>query len=511
MKRLSIDQAHPERGPAFVRKPGPERLWNRRGAALRVSGMAKIAQGALLLACVAALAGCTVGPDYVKPEVKLAPLHNAEAVASRPDAHGEVHLDQWWAGFQDPQLSRMVKRALRQNLDIQASLERVAQARAVAKGAGAKLLPALDADAQATYERMSLENPIGAIARTLPDFNRNFELYDAGLSASWETDLFGGLKRREEAALAMAGVAEAMHVGVRISIAAEVADTYFRIRGDQEQLRVAQARIATDTDLLAMLKEQQTHGMTTDREVAQGEALLAHAQGLVPLLRIDLEAQLNRLDVLLGAQPGTYAAELNTVVAVPPVPRITTQFSDFLRRRPDVMAAERKLAAANARIGAALAGYYPEMSLAGVLGYEGLTASHMFKSATFQPAAIIGLRWRLFDFGRIDAEVEQADAATREALLQYRQVVLRAAEDVENACAALVQYEAYSQDVTRQIDALKRVREDSQQAYKAGMIALTDVLDADRQLLVAEGELPRARTDAARASVRLFRSLGGGW
>lgn len=469
------------------------------------------ASAAAMLLCMAALSGCAVGPDYVKPETTLTPLHNTGAVVSRPSAQGEVQLDQWWTGFRDTQLTRIVERALRQNLDIQASLERVVQARAVARAAGARLLPSVDADAQAMYERMSIENPIAVIARPLPGFDRDTELYDVGLSASWETDLFGGLKRREEAALAVTGAAEAMHAGVRISIAAEVADTYFRIRGDQEQLRLAQARIVNDTDLLAMLKERRTHGLATDREVAQGEALLAHTQKIVPLLRIDLEAQLNRIDVLMGVQSGTYAGELSAPAAVPTVPRITAQFSDFLRRRPDVIAAERNLAAANAQIGASLAGwYYPEISLAGLLGYESLSASRLFKNATFQPAAIVGLRWRLFDFGRINAEVAQAGAATREALIRYRQVALRAAEDVENACVALVQYEAYSQDVTRQIDALTRVREDSQRAYQTGMIALTDVLDADRQLLVAESELPRAQADAARAAVRLFRSLGGG-
>jgi NodT family efflux transporter outer membrane factor (OMF) lipoprotein len=337
------------------------------------------------------------------------------------------------------------------------------------------------------------------------------EVYSAGLSASWETDLFGGLKRREEAALAMAAAAEAIHAGVRISIAAEAADAYCRIRETQAQLQVAETRIANDTGLLAMIQEQRAHGLATDREVAQGEALLAHAQGTVPLLRIELEAQLNRIDVLMGAQPGTHADALRVPSALPVAPRITAQSADLLRRRPDVIAAERTLAAANARIGAALAGYYPELSLSGLLGYESFTASRLFTSDTLQPVGILGLRWRLFDFGRVDAEVAQADAATREALIRYRQVVLRAAEDVENACVALVQFEAYRQDVARQIKALTQVCEQSKEAYRAGMIPLTDVLTADRQLLAAASELPRAQADATRAAVRLFRSLGGGW
>jgi outer membrane protein TolC len=260
-----------------------------------------------------------------------------------------------------------------------------------------------------------------------------------------------------------------------------------------------------------MLKEQRANGLATDRDVAQGEALLAHAQGTVPLLRMELEAQLNRIDVLMGAQPGTYAIELRVPTAIAVAPRITAQSSNLLRRRPDVIAAERNVAAANARIGAALAGYYPEISLSGLLGYESLSIPHLFSADTFQPLAIAGLRWRLFDFGRVDAEVAQANAATREALVLYRQVVLRAAEDVENACVSLVQFEIYQQDMVRQIKALTQVYEESKEAYRAGMLPLTDVLTADRQLLTAASELPRAQADAARSAVRLFRSLGGGW
>ena len=467
----------------------------------------------LIFACLSILAGCTVGPDYVEPTVELAPLHNAEVVAARPAVAEEPPLDRWWQGFNDPALTKIIERVFKQNLDIQASLERVAQARAVARVAGAKLWPTLNTSAQALYERGSEETPLATLAEAvIPGYKpSNYEQYNVGLGASWEADLFGGLKRREEAALAMAAAAEATHAGVRISIAAEAADTYFKIRGIQAQLRVAEVRITNDIDLLAMLKEQRANGLATDRDVAQGEALLAHAQGTVPLLRMDLEAQLNRLDVLMGAQPGTYAVELRVPAAIAVAPRITAQSSDLLRRRPDVIAAERNVAAANARIGAAIAGYYPEISLSGLLGYESLSLSRLFSSDTFQPLAMAGLRWRLFDFGRIDAEVAGADAATREALIHYRQVVLRAAEDVENACVSLVQFEVYQQDVARQIKALTKVYDESKAAYSAGMVPLTDVLTADRQLLIAASELPRAQADAARAAVRLFRSLGGGW
>jgi outer membrane protein TolC len=177
-------------------------------------------------------------------------------------------------------------------------------------------------------------------------------------------------------------------------------------------------------------------------------------------LRTALEAQLNRLDVLMGAQPGTYATELSKPAEIPSAPAIPPgqSASDLLRRRPDVIAAERHLAASNARIGVAIAEYYPKVSLSALLGFESLSASHVWSAASFQPEATAGLRWRLFDFGRVDAEVAQADSANAQVLLTYRQTVLRATEDVENAFMALAQLELQTHDLVTEVDALARAR-----------------------------------------------------
>jgi NodT family efflux transporter outer membrane factor (OMF) lipoprotein len=467
--------------------------------------------GRAVVAALAAglpLGACEVGPDYSPPVFALAPFHNAQAVDDRAAKGPPPPLDQWWTGFNDPELTRVIESVLAENLDLQASIERANEARAAAKESEAKLLPTLDATGQATAEQLSWENPIGALGRAAPGFPRSGALYDLGAGAGWEVDLFGGLRRGEEAAEAEAEAAEASRLGVRVTVAADAADAYLQIRGDQARLRVADQQVATDRRLLDLVKLRKTQGMATDREAAQAEALLARAQGAVPLLRAALEAQTSRLDVLMGVQPG--AAELADAAALPAIPRIVATAAD-LRRRPDVIAAERHLAAASARIGEAIAEYYPKLSLSGMVGYEAIDPSHLFRSATFQPLATGGLRWRLFDFGRIDAEVEAADAASREALIAYRKVVLRAAEEVEDACMSLVQLEAHRRDVANQIRALKRARDDSQDAYNSGLIALTDVLDADRQLLLAEDDLPRTQTDAARAAVSLFRASGGGW
>ncbi len=464
------------------------------------------------LSLAGAVGGCAVGPDYDPPAAHLSEFHSAAAVAGRTGSAPRPSLDAWWEGFRDPELTRIIGEVLRQNLDLQAALARVEQARWAASGSGARLLPSIDLDSTAVRQRQSQESPIGAIGRNLPGYQRYQSLYDAGVSASWEIDLFGGLRRAADAASEEAEAAEAAHLGTRISVAADAADAYLRIRGDQVRISVAKEQVATNAQLLSLVQERFGQGLATDREVAQAEALLASARASLQPLTIALEIQLNRLDVLMGVQPGTYARELDAKADIPAAPAIgRTAAADLLRRRPDIIAAERRLAASNSRIGVAIADYYPKFSLAGVLGFESSNTSDLFRAATFQPQGILGLRWRLFDFGKIDAEVGAAKGAEKEALADYRQSVLHAAEDVENAFTALVQFEAHVQELKRDASSLTRARDLSRQAYQAGVIPLTDVLDANRQLLSAEDALAEARVDAASAAVSAFRALGGGW
>ncbi len=294
---------------------------------------------------------------------------------------------------------------------------------------------------------------------------------------------------------------------------AEAADAYMQIRGAQVRLAFAREQIATDEHLLQLVLQRKNAGVASDRELAQAEALLAQARATVPQLNIILEAQLNRLDVLMGAQPGIYAAELNAPMDIPVVPGIASNLdaSELLRRRPDVVAAERRIAASNARIGQAIAEYYPKISLSALLGNEAISPGDLFRERAFQPTAVAGLRWRIFDFGRVDAEVKQARGANAEALIQYRSSVLRATEDVEDAFNALAQSESRRDEIAHEIGSLQRVKDLSEQSYKAGVIPLTDVLDANRQLLLAKDDLASTRESAARAAVTSFRALGGGW
>ncbi|NYE64081.1 NodT family efflux transporter outer membrane factor (OMF) lipoprotein [Duganella sp. 1224] len=474
------------------------------------------------LLALTALAGCATVPAYQRPDAPLAPAyHSADALAGRAAALPAPALDSWWTGFDDPALQRIVARVLAQNLDLAAAMARVDQARAAARMADARLLPEGALTASAAHQRQSVNSPIGKIASSFPGYNREQSLYDAGLGASWELDVAGGLRDGAQAAGAEAQAAEADRLGVRVSVTAEAADAYFRVRGAQRRIALAREQIATNERLLELVRLRLADGLASSREVAQAEALVSQARATVPPLRIELEVQLNRLDVLMGAAPGTYAAEL----AVPgaamaaglapemrvPAISLSQGPADLLRRRPDVIAAERRLAASNAQIGAAMAEYYPKVTLSALLGLSSLGTNGLLTAASLQPQAAAGLRWRLFDFGRIDADVARAKGANAEALAAYRKAVLRAAEDVENAVVTLTQLEAQHTELAQEVDAHTRARDASELAYKGGAVSLYEVLDEQRQLLTSRDQLARVNADNARAAVATFRAAGGGW
>lgn len=457
------------------------------------------------------LEGCSVGPKYRAPTPALAPFHN---VIESPASGSRVSptLDRWWNGFNDPMLVTVVERALGQNLDLAAALTRVNQARAAAAGAGAKLYPSGEFDASATIERQSLQGNLGTIASGVPTYRRDIREYAIGPAASWEVDVSGGLRHNAAASRDEAQAAETDQLGTRVTVAADAADAYLQVRGYQARLAIAQNQILTDEHLLQLVQNRYDAGAGTGREIAQARALVQQARSTVPLLRLSLERQLNRLDVLMGVQPGTYARELDVVTAIPSIPAIANQQpTEVLRRRPDVIAAEQRLAASNERIGVAMSEYYPKISLTGILGLDSLNSGHLFTESAFQPAAVAGLRWRLFDFGRVDAEVKQARGANAEALVVYRKAVLHAAEDVENALTTFTETQAYGTELQAEAQSLTKARDLSQQAYKAGTITLTDVLDADRELLVTQDRVDANRVDESRAAVFVFRAFGGGW
>src|SRR5437870_12938270 len=242
------------------------------------------------LALGAALTGCAVGPKYRPAPATLQPLHNASSIESRSASLPAPPLDQWWTGFRDPELTRIVERALDQNLDLAAAMTRVQQARAAAQGAGARRLPSANLYAATTTLSQSTESMTGRLASHAPGYDRQQNYYDLGFIASWETDLFGGLKKGAQAATAEAQAAEALHMGTRITVAAEAADAYIQIRGAQARLIFAKGQIDTDNHLVELVQQRKDAGIASDRELAQAQALLSQAKATIPLLTVSLEA-----------------------------------------------------------------------------------------------------------------------------------------------------------------------------------------------------------------------------
>jgi len=462
----------------------------------------------LALALLAASAAAAVGPNYQRPDLALTPTYMAgpQPAATPPG-------DAWWDSFGDPILSRVVARALERNLDIAQARARVLQSRAQAHAAGAALAPQSAASAAAADQSQSLLSPIGEIGRHLPGYERHVQQYDLGVGASWEIDLFGGLHRQREAARARASASASDLAALRLTIAADAADAYLQVRAYQARLAVAHRQEAVQEELVALVQRRQGQGVASDRELNQARAALDGVRAGVPPLEAGLAGELNRLDILMGAQPGTWRAELAAAHDIPAAPAVSAAEGPpaLMRRRPDVVAAEQRLVAANAGVGAALSDYYPKLSLVGLLGLESINAGELFTGDAVQHQVSAGLSWRLFDFGRVDAEVAQARGQYAEALAAWRATVLRAAGEVETSLSDLAWQEARARALAREIDDLTVARRQAQQAYESGVISLIEVRDADRDLLAASDELARTQADAARAAVAAYRALGGGW
>lgn len=458
------------------------------------------------------LAGCAVGPDYHRPDVPLPDRYQSamqQRSATRP-----ANFAVWWEGFNDPLLSRLVSDALAQNLDIAQTSARMAQARAGLGAATAALLPSGNVSGQASRAYQSVETPLGQVLSSTPDYNRYGNAYETNLNAGWEIDVFGGLRRGRQSALADYQASEAGVAATRLAVAAQTADIYITLRGLQARLAIAEAQVRTRQELLEKVQLLHSKGVAPEYQVRQSEGELAQVQATVPELLTGIDAAMNALDIMLGTPAGTHRTELTSAGTIPQAPLITSTGTpgDLLRRRPDIIVAERHLAASSARIGVAISEYYPKFSLSALLGSAtAVSGDNLFSSGASQSAGVLGLRWRLFDFGRINAQIDQAKGQEAEALAAYRLSVLRATEDVENAFSALVNRENQTATLVKGEASLASARQSSFVAFRQGTASLTDVLHNDETLLQISDARAQAQTESARAAVATFRALGGGW
>jgi len=460
------------------------------------------------------LGGCAAGPTAPPPAAAFSGAYgSAERLATRTTGGDIAPLERWWTGFRDPTLDALIQQALAQNLDIAAAGARVDQARAAARAVGAQLAPVGATNATAAHQRQSLQSPTGQAFSHFPGYQRSGDLYDLNAGATWEIDIFSQLRHNAEAARADAAAAEAGRVGARLTVAAETADAYIQIRGLQLRLARLSERIA-DADLIARLTEEEFEaGVISDPDRQQARVRAAQTRSMAPLFEVALEAQLNRLDVLVGQPAGHMRQRLATPDAIPSPPRIDPGDgpADLLRRRPDLVAAERRVVAENARIGAALADYWPKVTLSGLLGFESTEGGQLLTGAAQLAAGQVGVAWRLFDFGRVDAEVKAARGRRTEALALWKQAALQAGAEVEDATVSLVRREQQAAALDRALTAARAAESAIEVSAAAGAASRIDLSLARSQRLLADDASLDAKTEAARSAVALCRALGGGW
>ena len=357
-------------------------------------------------------------------------------------AGGETNLEpslaSWWKSFNDPQLDSLVERAVRTNQDLRIAEARVREARAFYRIASSQLWPTVDAGGSYARENQSKNQPIlGSLPMPsgIP-FENN--VYQAGFDASWEIDVFGGNRRAVEAGKAEVAAAEFGRRNVLVTLLGEVARNYVELRGCQRRLEIATNNLKTQEEALALAQDRFKNGLTSDLDVQQAATLLANTRAVIPMLETGIQGYIHRLGVLLGQPPEALLAELSAPAPIPSAPPNVPAGlpSELLRRRPDIQQAERQLAASTARIGVATADLFPKFSLTGVAGYESTSASDWFAGGSKFWSLGPTVQWRIFDAGRIRANIRVQDARQEQALAAYEKTVLMSFEDVENSLVA---------------------------------------------------------------------------
>jgi multidrug efflux system outer membrane protein len=467
---------------------------------------------------VGLLAACTVGPDTTPPDVAV-PAHFAGT--ERP-GQPDVTLARWWTGFDDPTLDGLVARALRGNLDMQTAASRIREARQQEIVAGAAAWPSLSANAQYTYTHLS-QNSIGGLgaftggafggasssAVGIPGFN--FNTYQLGFDASWELDLFGRTRRAVEAARDTTTASVWNGRDTEVSLVAEVADTYLALRAAQRRLAINQRDLARQQDLLDQIRTRAVSGLATGLDVRQQESAVASTASALPPLSAEVEVRLHALGVLLGEAPESLLTALSSA-APPRPPTIPAGLpADLLRRRPDIRAAERQLAAATANIGVAVADYYPDITLTASPALVSTALSSLLTWGSRNLNAGPGLTWNIFDGGKVKANVAIATEHQRQALLTYRKTVLTALQDVEDALTHCDADRTRQQALARQTDTARGAAELSRAQYRAGLVPLSTVLTTEAALLSAEDTTAQNDATTVQDVVALYKALGGGW
>jgi multidrug efflux system outer membrane protein len=463
----------------------------------------KSASWLLMATLVTTFTGCAaVGPDYKRPDVPVyEDWHTRLDGKANPES-----LAEWWTTFNDTKLTHLIERAVKGNLDLKKAWAQVRAARARRGIAESGLLPSLNGSGSATWTRTT-GNGVGNAT-----ISTDSKLYAANFDASWELDLFGGVRRSVEAAQGDLQASEESLRDVLVSLLSELALNYFDVRTYQDRLQVAADNLQSQSETHELTQWRYQAGLTDELAVQQARYNLENTRSQIPVLRTGLDAAMNRIAVLLGEQPGAVHAELDRPepIPVPPLQVAVGVPADLLRRRPDVRQAERELAAQTARIGVATADLYPKFTLSGSIGLETLSLKNL-SSGTVAFSGGPSITWAIFKGGAIRQNIKLQSALQEEALVHYESIILGALEEVENALRAYIETQERRKSLSDATRAAQIAAELAQQKYQAGLTDFTSVLDAQRSLLSLQEQLTISNGNVSGNLVRVYKALGGGW
>ena len=486
-----------------------------------------IAMTALFAVALAmALAGCTVGPNFVRP-IPQTPAHwSRPATTPSPintprestTTEETADLRRWWADFDDATLSSLIERSVASNLDLRAAVLRIEEARAQRGVTAASLWPILSANASYTRTRISETTTTGSLFNSIGTGTAGISIpnpsnqYQLGTDISWEVDLFGRVSRSIEVADANIEASVEDQHAVLVSLLGDVAQSYIELRGAQLRKATVEQSIATTSELLELARKRRAAGLTSDVDVVEATAQLTSTRAQWPALDLAITQAINQLSRLLGREPEGLRAELDTTSPIPPLPSMVPMGfpAELARRRPDIRKAEVSLHAATAEIGVAVAGLFPRLTLTGSGGYQSETVLQLTHWASRFFSIGPTLELPVFDLGRWRT-VKVQDVRAKEAALAYAATVLKALHEVENARAA---YGA-DQDRRAWLDSTVAQNRDAwllaRQRYEGGVTSFIEVLDAERTLQQNQLSLAESRTAVGGDLIRLYRALGGGW
>lgn len=453
------------------------------------------------------LTSCTVGPDFLKPTPQM-PARYAEA--PRDEATGKpVDLSRWWTIFRDPELNALIERSVQSNLDLRIAEARIREARAQRVVVASAYYPEIDAVAGYSRSRDSL-NAGNSAAGSVPE---GTNLYQAGFDARWELDVFGGVRRAVEAAVADIAVAEENRRAVLVTLLAEVARNYLEVRGSQTRLVVAEKNIFTQRQALEIAKARFGAGLSSELDVAQAKAQLATTEAGVPLLETSLRQSIHQLGVLLGLPPESLLEELLATATIPSgPPEVPSGLpSELLRRRPDIRQAEQEIAAATARVGVATANLFPRFFLTGAVGQASVDSSDLFNGWSRYWSIGPSVTWPVFTAGRLRAQVAVQNAREEQAAIRYEQTVLSALKDVEDALIAYSKEQATRESLIQAVKANRQASDIANELYSRGLVDFLNVLVTQRAQYNTEDALAQSAQRVSSNLVALYKALGGGW